>query len=598
MSLRKVYLLSAAILAPIFAPCIIGQSEAYAQSTGAPTRDELESKAPPPIEPRKGSLSVEGGIERSPCPLADARYSDVKITFSQVEFANLKGVTATDLDDSWREFAGQSIPVAQLCEIRDRAATIIRKAGYLAAVQVVPQRIAVNGIIKFDVLTAKLVRVQVRGDTGPSERIIAGLLEPLTQQPVFNAFDAERAMLLARDIPGYDVRLTLRPAGTVPGEVVAEVAVTHRAFELEANIQNLGGREAGRFGGLLGLKINGLTGLGDQTTASIYNTYDLHEQTIVQAGHSFLAGASGLRLSGDVTYAWTSPSLNPPAPIQSKTLIVGFNATYPIIRRQSHNLYAIGGFEFINQNIRFGTVPLTRDKLRIMYGRIEFDQVDPRSASSTKGFSANEPRWRVGGMLELRQGISAFGASRPCGVGFINCLPPFTPLTRIEADPTAFVARAQSYIEYRPVPNLALATTVRGQFAPHPLSSYEEFTAGNYTIGRGYDAGTLLGDSGIGIQSELRLFRLQPKSSTQIAVQPFAFFDAAKVWNKDGFSPPYATGKTNLYSLGGGVRAAWGNRARLDLTVAVPMRAAGLLTQKGDVRVLMSLTAKLLPWRL
>jgi hemolysin activation/secretion protein len=593
MALRKGYLVCAAMAAPV----VFAQSQAFAQSANGPTRDEIEGKTLPKIEPQNNRLSVEGGIEYAPCPLADPRYGDVKVTFNHVEFANLQGVSPAALNDSWREFAGHSVPLSEVCEIRDHAATILRKAGYLAAVQVMPQRISPDGILKFDVLMAKLVRVQVRGDAGPSEKLIARLLEPLAQHPVFNANEAERIMLLARDIPGYDVRLTLRPAGTVPGEVVAEVAVTHTSFEVEANIQNLASPDTGRFGGLLGFKINGLTCLGDQTTASIYDTFDVHEQTIVQAGHSFLAGSSGLRLAADITYAWTSPTLNPPAPIKSKTLVFGLSAMYPIIRRQTRNLFATGGFELINQNIRFGPVPLTQDKLRIIYGRLDFDQIDPESLSSTKGYSASEPHWRIGGMLELRQGISAFGASRACGTGFINCLPPFTPLTRVEADPTAFVARAQSYMEFRPIPDVTLSVVARGQYAPHPLASYEEFTAGNYTVGRGYEAGTLLGDSGIGTQSELRLFKLQPKSRDQVSVQPYAFFDAARVWNKDVFSPPYAAGRTNLYSAGGGIRAAWGNRARIDVGIAIPLKSAGLLTKKGDARFLMSFTFKLLPWR-
>jgi hemolysin activation/secretion protein len=585
------------LISSILAGSIISVSNAGAQTVNAPTRDELETKRLPTIAPRSSKLTVEGDVERAPCPLADPRYSDVQVTFSQAEFTNLKGLDPSALNSSWQEFAGRSIPIAQVCEIRDRAATILRRAGYLAAVQVLPQRIAPNGVIKFDVLMAKLIRIQVRGDAGPSERKLVGYLEPLTGKDVFNAIEAERSMLLARDLPGYDVRLTLRPAGTAPGEVIGEVAVTHQRFEVEANIQNLGSRDTGRFGGLIGAKFNGLTGLGDQTSVSIYNTFDFSEQTILQASHSFLVGRDGLRLSADVTYAWTSPTLNPPAPVKSETLVASFDVSYPVIRRQSRNLIASGGLELVNQDIKFGPVPLTKDKLRIAYARLDFDQIDPESLSSPAGYSTAEPRWRYGGNVEFRQGISAFGGSRSCGAGFVNCLPPFTPLSRIEADPTSFVARAQTYLEFRPKPDLTFAFETRGQYSANPLSSFEEFSAGNYTVGRGYDAGTLLGDSGIGTRAELRLFKLQPKSRAALAVQPFAFFDAARVWNKDRFAPPYVSGRENLYSAGGGVSVAWGNRAQLSLFAAVPLKAAGLQANKGDVRVLMSLTAKLIPWR-
>ena len=592
MGIRGVLLISS-----VLAGSVSLFSEASAQTVSAPTRDELETKRLRAITPRSAKLTVDGDIERAPCPLADPRYNDVQVTFSDVEFTNLKGLAPSALDSSWQEFSGRSIPIAQVCEIRDRAATILRRAGYLAAVQVLPQRIATNGVITFDILMAKLVRIQVRGDAGPSERKIVEYLEPLTGKEVFNAADAERSMLLARDLPGYDVRLTLRPAGTVPGEVVGEVSVTYQRFEVEASIQNLGSRDTGRFGGLIGARLNGLTGLGDQTSVSIYNTFDFSEQTILQGGHSFLVDGNGLRLSADVTYAWTSPTLSPPAPIKSETLVASFDASYPIIRSQNRNVIASGGLELVNQDIKFGPVPLTKDKLRVLYARLDFDQIDPDSQSSQTGYSTAEPRWRYGGHVELRQGISAFGGSRSCGAGFVNCLPPFTPLSRIEADPTAFVARAQSYLEFRPAPNVTFALETRGQYAPNPLSSFEEFSAGNYTVGRGYDAGTLLGDSGIGTRAELRLFKLQPKSRDALAIQPFAFFDAARVWNRDRFAPPYVAGRENLYAVGGGVNVVWGDKAQLCLFAAAPLKTTGLQASRGDVRIMMSLTARLIPWR-
>ena len=75
-----------------------------------------------------------------------------------------------------------------------------------------------------------------------------------------------------------------------------------------------------------------------------------------------------------------------------------------------------------------------------------------------------------------------------------------------------------------------------------------------------------------------------------MAFQPFAFFDAAWVWNKDtafnGLNPQ------KLYSAGGGVRVAYGDVARLDVTVAAPLNRGGFLTQKPDPRLLVSLTTQ------
>ena len=79
--------------------------------------------------------------------------------------------------------------------------------------------------------------------------------------------------------------------------------------------------------------------------------------------------------------------------------------------------------------------------------------------------------------------------------------------------------------------------------------------------------------------------------NSNLAVQPFIFVDSAWVWNKGATGDPQ-----RLTSIGGGVRASLAGRARLDLTLAIPTAAAGLQTQRGDTRLLLSFTTKLWPW--
>ena len=50
-------------------------------------------------------------------------------------------------------------------------------------------------------------------------------------------------------------------------------------------------------------------------------------------------------------------------------------------------------------------------------------------------------------------------------------------------------------------------------------------------------------------------------------------------------------------SVGGGIRAALADRLALDAAVAVPLEKAGIENKRGDVRFLMTLTTRLLPWR-
>jgi hemolysin activation/secretion protein len=569
-------------------------SLAYAQ-----TREEIERVPVRPAPETPGQRLTDGGeIERAPCPLNGEAFKDLTVRLEQVEFGDMRGVSADIVRPAYARYIGQTIPLATVCEIRDQAATFLRRAGYLAAVQVPPQRIE-NGTVKFDVLMAKLVDFQVRGNAGKSEGLISGYLSQISKQQVFNINEAERYLLLARDIPGYDVRLTLRPAGTVPGEVIGEVQVIYTPVEAELNIQNYGSKDVGRFGGLAQIHFNGLFGIGDRLTVGGFSTADFKEQQVLRLGEEIRLGRNGLALVGGFTHAWTHPSLGGGLNLRSRTLVGNLGLRYPLVRRQTRNLFLSGGLDLINQKTRFAGVLITEDRLRVLNARLDFDSIDPGSVVSTKGYSAAEPEWRIGGAIEVRQGISFLNGSKSCGLNFVRCNP--VSLSRAEADPTAFVARANGLVEFRPLPALAFSIAPRVQYAPHVTLSYEEFSAGNFTTGRGYDPGTITGNNGVGFAAEVKVGSLVPQSATALAYQGYGFIDAAWTWSDqsafNGIDPQ------KLASAGGGLRVSYGDRATLDIGAAVPLRRAGfnaanpaLANNRGDVRVLINLTVRLLPW--
>ncbi len=99
----------------------------------------------------------------------------------------------------------------------------------------------------------------------------------------------------------------------------------------------------------------------------------------------------------------------------------------------------------------------------------------------------------------------------------------------------------------------------------------------------------------VGAAAELRYGGITPRRPGAVALQPFIFFDAAWMWHESanfaGLDPQ------KLYSAGGGMRATWANHARIDLTLATPLRKAAFQTERGGTRLLFSMTTQILPWR-
>jgi hemolysin activation/secretion protein len=552
---------------------------ASAQNTAptitAPSRDELGGITRAPVE-QQTRLAVAGGIDRSNCPLAEPRFQSITTTITDVTFNGLKGATTAEMQAAWKPLFGTVQPIAVLCDIRDAAATILRGKGYLAAVQVPVQRIE-GGHVRMEVLYARITSIRARGQTRGAGRKLLAYLGQITRDEIFDRNKAERYLLLARDLPGYTVQLTLRPAGTAPGDLIGEVTVLRQPFVADISVQNLASAATGRWGGQIRTQAFGLTGIGDATTLSYYATSDLREQRVLQASHEFRPGPEGLVVGGSFTYAWTKPDIGPtPVPLEATTLLASLYARYPLIRAQAGNLWMGGGFDLVNQTTTL-IVPLSRDRLRVLWARLDFDKVDLTRA---------DPAWRLNGSLELRQGLAGLGASRACRVA--ACFGQ-VQISRFDAAPNAAVVRGEVEYEHA-LGRFAISINPRGQYGFRKVLGFEAFVPGNFTVGRGYDPGAITGDSGIGFAAELRGPRLPLGHGNAPQVQPFVFADAAWAWAR-------GTGRADrLSSVGGGVRVELGSRFRLDTTLAVPLDRAGLLQLKPAPRLLLTLTTRLLPW--
>ncbi len=589
MTSHRALLLALALTAAPAAVHAQAVPAAPAPAPAAPTREEFQADKGVEQAPQPSRLSIEGGFERGSCALAGPAMAGVKVTFARVTFTDLPGIDPAGLDEAWRGLAGSEQPLAALCEVRDRAAAILRDRGFLAAVQVPPQRIEANGEVRMDVLAAKLVDVQVRGRPGNAERQIAAHLRQLTKRPWFNINEAERQLLLLRDLPGFDVRMTLRPANAGRGEVIGDIVVRRRPVEIVIGGQNLGSRATGREGVVAQVTLNDLTGMGDRTVLSLFSTLQTREQTVWSISHDFAIGADGLRLGGRLIHGRARPDVAGGA-FSSKTWIGGLDLSYPFVRSQQATLTGTAGFDVIDQTIDFGTTRLNEDKLRVGYVRLNWGGIDGASLDGTDGWSIAEPRRRAAAEVELRKGFGGFGSSRPCAP-LALCLAPNVPISDFAANPQGTLVRGEGELALSPVRGVTAVVRARGQYSAAQLLSFEQFTLGNYTTGRGYDPGAVQGDSGVGLSAELRLGRLMPRSAEGLAFQPYAFADAGWAWTNDGLTP-----LRRVVSTGGGVRARWGDHGDFNLAVAVPLERLPGQTSLGAARVLLTFSTRFVPW--
>lgn len=547
---------------------------ALAQSDGQSANDLRLPDTQRDEQAKSVRVDRDGGM-KAPCPFEG---SELKVTINKLQFGKAGG---GELDEKLaRSLARVSAPqgmqsIAVVCDVRDAANQALREDGWIASVQVPQQDLA--DTLRLDVISARISEIRVNGDVGPYRSALAKVLEPLQALDPLNERDAERILLNANDIPGLSVRLALAPSGEAPGVVIGNLSVGFERYAAFFNVRNYNARSIGRETAFARVDINGLTGLSDVTFIGAQTTFDFEEQTIVQGGHEFGLGASGLRLGGQLTYAWARPTIQN-LDLETDTLLANIALTYPLVRTPLKQTNISLGFDYVDQDNSVGVATLSKDALRTLYLRAEARGRKARLDRST---------WLTyAAFTEVRQGLSVFGATEFGGTfGFaqtdgISASRPF-------GKSTALVVRGGFDSTWYLNQTFDLRTRIEGQWTDDPLLNFEEYSIGNLSIGRGYDPGANSGDRAIGFSVEpgVTLF-----DDLKHRLQAFGFYDIIKLENLDPNTP---SPERTLASVGGGLRYSLGQGLNVEVAYAKPLdKALAFDAEKPPERVLFTLTTR------
>ncbi|MCW3836504.1 ShlB/FhaC/HecB family hemolysin secretion/activation protein [Sphingomonas canadensis] len=528
--------------------------------------------------PASSARVRDDSARSAPCPFSD---SPLEVELNRLRFALPDGAALPDALAQALEgiapTAGRH-KLAYLCELRDSAAVTLRGRGYVAGVTIPPQEIN-GGEVILTVIPARLTDVQIDGAPGPYRRAVEGRIALLKALPALNTREVERILLGANDIPGLQVSMNLRAAGTGPGEVIGVLTVRYTPFTVMANLQNTGSRTLGRESGTVRVEYFGLTGHSDRTFVGGSTTADLREQQVVQVGQYF-GTDGGTTFGARFSHAWSRPDLGA-LDLRSRSLVGGVDISTPLVRTVRGAADLGGGFELIEQTIKLqtggGGVPVTQDKLRVGYLRLSGSLREPQFAGPD--------RWAIGGSLEVRKGFAILDATDTGTITPAGYAP-----SRFDGVATATVVRGGVSGVVSLSPAFSLSAMAQGQWASDPLLSFEEFSVGNLTLGRGYDPGVTAGDKAAGARIEPRL-QLPAKAG---AAHVYGFFDIVRIWNDDPFTTEDGR---NLRSVGAGVRAWLPGRLAIDVSYARPLDPELDLpgARRAPSRFLLSITLQFSP---
>jgi hemolysin activation/secretion protein len=541
---------SGILLGLLFAGVILAGGSALAQ---APTRGEvdLQERIPerPELTPGPEEPVITEGEAEAEEPVEEAfsfRLNGVNITRATI-------YDADDFEPLYQEFVGAEVTLGNLREIADRIESLYREDGYVATRAIIPPQAIANGVPTIEVYEGQIVYYEINGDVGPVKKQIAKLLDNLITGEPARWSELERYLLLARDLPGISLTGTLRSAGdTAPGGVVVVVDTARKAIDGFVNFQNLSSDLTGPDTLSGGGALNSNTAVGERVGFVLLSTVvDPLEQLSGFMSYQQSLGGDGLLLKAAGTLTRSQPGAElKDADIETDSLVLNVHLEYPLMRGRVFSLWTRGGFEYLDQNSVTGTdAELFDDQVRVFFGGLH-------------------GVWRPwgGGLtqfdVELRKGLETFGAATESGVG----------RSRLDAEPDYLMLRGE--LEHlQPLgPYWGINLRGMGQYSNEPLTSIDEMALGDLTIGRGYEAGSVTGDSGYGIAAELRFSTPDFVSETLQKyidrVEIYGFLDYARVYDKGTL---FAESFQDVISTGFGVRVQALRTFYADFYYALPL---------------------------
>jgi hemolysin activation/secretion protein len=408
----------------------------------------------------------------------------VSFTLKDVRFQGNTVFSSDTLRSLIADRIGQTIRVETLTTLADRITQHYKQNGYiLSRAYIPPQTIKDAVVIK--VREGRLGDIIVQGNQRYSDRLINRTLQIIHKRGAVNLEDLERGLLLLTDIPGLEVKATLKP-GSEPGttDIVLE-AMEDRGYHVGFDYNNYGTDVVSehRFG--VSTSATNLTGLGDLLTVrGVTGEEGFSGLLYARADYSMLLGYEGARWGLYLQHLeYELQEEFEVFDYEGRSFAGGAWVSYPFYRTRQFSWWGEVGVDVLNQ------------EQEIMGEDIGEDRVRPFHVANT--FQIND---RFGGRNSLRLNAvfnkdSFMGGTDNEDEDFIRQETEFN-FFKLELDAT----------RYQKLPaGFGLILSVVGQASGDRLPSSQQLAMGGQGTVRGYEQSEFSADNGGYFNAELRI---------------------------------------------------------------------------------------------
>ena len=187
----------------------------------------------------------------------------VKIAVRRIHISGTRAFTEAELQALVADALGKELTLAGVDDIVRRITRYYRDAGYLLARAYLPAQEIADGVVEIAVLEGRLGKLRIDNNSPLADDRVARRLADLNPGEAVEGAVLERSLLLLGDVPGVEVKSTLRPGVSV-GTTDLDVRLTTRApYAGSLELDNHGNPYTGewRLGG--SFTAANLAGIGD-----------------------------------------------------------------------------------------------------------------------------------------------------------------------------------------------------------------------------------------------------------------------------------------------------------------------------------------------
>lgn len=453
---------------------------------------------------------------------------DIEGALPQMESANTAFV---------ERLSGKRVAASEIFAATNRLESAYANAGFVLSRVVLPQQtLRDGGTLRIVVVDGFVERIDARKVPEQVRDRVVAITEPLIGKRGIRLQEIERALLLAGDTFGVRLASTLS-AGDANGGTILTLDGEFKEITGSFGFDNTLSDELGPVNLSLGLEMNGFLDLGETFYFNVGGSPTRFfssdpEYRIVAAGTVFPIGYDGLTFNAEVTSSKARPETDL-VPNESEFERLSLRLYYPWIRSRQLNLTSQLIFDRISdsQDLLIGSdsVPVYDDDTSVLRATLDVTRNYDNGAF-------------LRGSAILSRGLDAFGASTSVG-------PDEAPLSRqgASAEFTKLVLAGQYQRPINANWSLNLSGRIQSSFGD-PLVTSEQFSVASSSELSTFDAGSLRGDDGWVVRSEVGRSQQIELAGVPLLLKPYIF----GAYGELGLEQPtiFEQSTTTAYSYG------------------------------------------------